>query len=242
MGYGAMSMEAESYQRRLLEVSGSVGIRGLPADELVGYIIDWLEDGSGPFGDGWDMFRQAAPVLDQGEPTEDAVPGIRLRVLLADMVSDRRLAWVLADLDGIYEVTSNYLRHWAGDPDMTAPGDAVMAELSRARSPCLRALGDGDARSRGYAASLLTQLRGDARPDSEEERQLEESLQREDDPVAATTMLLALAAPGDGPSRKRDAISRLQRPGAIGVIWGGRYPALPMAVAGALAEEAAEGG
>lgn len=234
-------MNDRSYEGVLPALISGSGVTTIAADELVGYIIDWLEDDSGPFGDGWDMFRQMAPVVDQGDIADDAVPIAQLKASLTEHLTGRRLAWVLADLDGDVAVIADYLRHWTDDPDMAPRGTAVVRQLQAAHPFWLRTLEDSDARSRGFAASLLTQLREDQRPDANEEALLQAALDREADAVAGTALLLALHPVGNDPSATDDAVSGLAEAGGIDAIWGVKHPALPTIVGQAMARLSAGG-
>ena len=228
-------MDDRSYEGILHELIGASGVTTISPDELVPYVVDWLEDDSSPFGDGWDMFRQVAPVVEQGDVADDAVPITQLKASLAALLTGRRLAWVLADLDGDVAAIADYLRHWRDDGDMAPLGSAVISQLRHASGSWLLALEDSDVRSRGFAASLLAQLREAQGPDSNEDALLRAALDREADLVALAAMFLALPPAGDRPSATSDAVRRLARPGAIDPIWGVKHPSLPAIVADALA-------
>jgi hypothetical protein len=228
-------MDEGFYIRALPSLAERVGLRAITSDQIVPLIVEWLEDEESPFGEGWDLLRQVAPVMEQGDPAEEAVPIARLKVALLDELRGRRLAWVLGDLDGLVEVIADYLRHWDGDPDMTAYGTAVMSEIALAHNQCLRALQDDDPRSRGFAASLLAQMQQRRDLDADEEELLRKALTNERDTVAAVALELALASARNELESNR-AVRQLETPGAVAAIWGARYPALPMIVAQAKAE------
>ena len=228
-------MDDRSYEGILHELIGASGVTTISPDELAPYVVDWLEDDSDPFGEGWDMFRQMAPVVEQGDVADDAVSITQLKASLAARLTGRRLAWVLADLDADVSAIADYLRHWRDDGDMVPLGNAVMSRLRQAGRLWLVALEDSDVRTRGFAASLLSQLREAQSPDTNEEALLQAALHREVDSVAHAAMLLALSPAGDRPSATTEAVRRLTRPGGIDPLWGVKHQGLPAIVQDALA-------
>lgn len=224
-----------SYREALPDLISRAGVATIAPEDLVPYIVDWLEDDSGPFGEGWDMFRQVAPVIEQGDVADHALEVAQLKAMLTDRLVARRLAWVLADVDGDVDALANYMRHWKDDPDMAPRGRAVIDTYRAARDSWVRALDDSDARSRAFGASVLAQLRMGGSPATAAERLLQAALDREDDAVAVAALTLALQPAGGAVSPSNDAVSRLAESGSVDPIWGADHPAFPSIVAEAKA-------
>lgn len=182
------------YGAELDRLVSRAGLRTASPTEVVSLVVEWLEDESDPFGEGWNRLLQESLIWHQGDLMDDAPSASWLFVSLLDALEGRRLAWVLADLDSTHLfLTGRFLRSVSAD--QLARAEAVRDELLNAGPACLRALQDGDPRARGFAVSLLAQ--------SHPRRQGTEpswgtaargALAREADPVAAATMHLAISS------------------------------------------------
>lgn len=211
-------MDSRPYADVLTGLARRADLRTVAPDDVAALVVGWLEDKSDAFGDGWNRLLDVALIWNSGDLMDDAVPMTRILVQLASHLTGRRLAWILADLDSSAEVLEAYLLHWADDPDLSELGHQVGQELIDAEAACIVALRDTDFRARGYSASLMAQL---ARKASHERARqaLEDAAIAEREPVAATTMRLALSTWAEGVARSTVASRRGASENATALSW-----------------------